>query len=217
MQNRWRSQAGYALVEALASLVILAMIGGLVASGVGTGRRLWEHSARASDLNDTVEATHATLRNLLERIFPLALYDSSSPSIVFTGTPDHVEFLAPAPDSHRPSELQRYHLYLSTSGELVLSRISDLAADPDAPPLANVLLRNVQSFQVDYFGPAAPDNVRQWRPTWRAQPRLPRLIRMRVEFMPGDQRWWPTLIVRPAATIDLQCAHGTPGQCGALQ
>lgn len=216
MRANRSKDGGYSLVEALASLMILAMISGLLVSGLSSGRHLWEHPDSGADLNETVEGAHATLRHLLERTFAQPLIDSSSPSVIFTGAPDSMDFLAPAQDSRRPSEIQRYRLTLSADGNLVLSSISDLAADPDAAPRSVVLLRNVQSVGFDYFGAVAPDNLPQWRPIWKTEPRLPVLIRIRLGFMPGDSRWWPTLIVNPAASLDLRCGQPQPGQCGEL-
>jgi len=216
MSSKRHGKNGFTLVEALASLVILGLLSVMIMSGIGTGRRVWEHAQSLADANESVEGTQAALRSVLERTFALVLNDSSSPSVVFTGAIDKVEFLGPAQDAHRPSELQKYRISLSPSGDLLLSSISDLALDPQAPPHDVVLIRNVQSIEFDYFGPAAPDNIPQWRQSWASQPRLPTLIRLRLGFMSGDRRWWPEFIVHPAATTDLHCGQSTTGQCGAL-
>jgi general secretion pathway protein J len=216
MRHNRAHDGGYTLIEALASLAILAMVSVMIMSGLGTSRRLWERPDLGNDPNESVEATQAVVRHLVEHAFALVVNDSSSPSIQFEGTAEKIDFLGPAQDSHRPSEIQRYRLTLAQNGDLVLSSISDLAADPDAPPHDVVLMKNIQSLDLDYFGPGGTDGTPQWQPTWKSRPSLPKLVRLRLNFMPGDMRWWPTMIVSPAASVDLKCGHSVTGQCGAL-
>jgi len=113
-------------------------------------------------------------------------------------------FLANPPQSERPAALRRYALGLNAKTQLVLLSVSDVALK-GTPPRAQVLLEGVRRFDIAYFGAAAPDNQRVWRSSWEAESTLPEVIRVRVEFEPGDPRRWPDLIVRPRATIDSEC------------
>ncbi len=203
------SSRGFALVEALASLVVVGMIGLMLMAGVTTGRRVWERIDTREARGETLDAAQISLRGRLEQAFPQTLYDEDPPYIAFQGTGQTLTFLANPPEAGRPAPLRRYTLSLDTAGELLLASISD----PDPPERAivtrQVLLRGVRQIDLAYFGPAEPDNTRRWRPVWHDNPVLPELIRVRLAFEPGDPRLWPDLVVQPRATIDSACLLST--------
>jgi len=215
--DRSTSNGGFALAEALVSLVLLGMIAVMIVNGIDTGRRVWQRTQSVSMPGESVEAAHLTLRGVIERAYPAVHYESNPPSVEFDGTPNHLTFKAPARDSRRPSELQRYTLSLTDAGELALSFESDLATDPNAEPSQIILLKDVQNIQIDYFGAAAPDYVPRWQSNWERQPAMPTLVRLRLEFASGDRRWWPTLIVRPLARINLGTSMRNGTRNGAQQ
>jgi general secretion pathway protein J len=204
-----RDTRGFALTELLVALVLVGLISMLIVTGVSTGRRVWERADAAATAGETVEAAHATLRHRLEHAFPATRFDASAPYSDFLGSAKTMSFLGPDGDARRPGALRRYVVELTLAGELALTSTSDLS-DPDAGPHERqVLLRGVGSIDLAYFGASAPDNVPRWRFGWRKQAGLPQLVRVRVQFADGDRRWWPELIVHPAATIDSLCVLDT--------
>jgi len=210
------SDGGFALVEALVSLVIVAMISLLMIEGVTTGRRVWERIDASSARGEAVDAAQASLRDRLEQTFPATLYDENPPYVDFEGGPDTVTFLSSPAQVDRPAPLKRYRLVLTTGGDLLLSSISDVASR-DGAVRRQILLDHVRAVDLAYFGAADPDRARQWRPTWTDQPAPPELVRVRVTFEPGDRRQWPDLIVRPRVTVDTECKfnpinHGCKGR-----
>ena len=200
-----RRDDGFTLAELLVALVVMGMMGVMIVSGVGTGRRVWERMDSGSSWREAVEGAQLALRNRLEGAYPQTRFDSSAPYSDFAGNAKTVTFLAEDAAARRPSALRRYRLMVGVSGDLILSSVSDLAADDNPPRDDTVLLHNVQSIDVAYFGAAPPDNVPRWRLEWEKRPTLPQLVRVRVQFAPGDTRWWPDLIVHPAATVDTRC------------
>jgi general secretion pathway protein J len=213
--RRTSPSAGFALVEALASLVILAMISALVLAGVSTGRRVWETMDSTAAAAESVEAAQGIVRARVERMFPATRYDASAPYVQMEGRSDALTFLAPIDVPRAPDVLQRYSLALTPAGELTLSSFNDLAAEPDRPAIdTRVLLRGVRTMEVAYFGVAAPDGTPRWRPAWSQQSAPPQLVRIRLTFGDQDRREWPDLIVRPAATVDSLCLlYVARGQC----
>ncbi len=196
---------GFTLIELLVSLVILGLLGLLLVSGVGAGRRVWERmDARAADVG-SVEAAQDIMRSRIESVVPLTRYDASSPYADIDGKADLLFFIGPASPDRQPDALADYRLSLSTGSELVLSSTSDIAALKTPARDDRVLLRNVATIEFAYFGVAPPDNVRRWRDRWYQRPTPPELIRLRLSFARGDHRLWPDLLIRPAATVDTQC------------
>ncbi|HEY5072441.1 MAG TPA: type II secretion system protein [Caulobacteraceae bacterium] len=197
--------AGFALVEALASLVIVGMISLLLIQGMATGRRVWERIDSASSAGEAVDGAQTALRDRIEKAFLATVYGESAPYVDFSGSAGGLEFLAPPADADRPAPLRRYRLVLTTAGELVLSSISDVVAPQTAAASNQVLLSNVRQVDLAYFGAADPDQTRMWRPSWLRQPVPPELVRLRLSFEPGDRRHWPDLVIHPRATIDAAC------------
>jgi general secretion pathway protein J len=208
---------GFALVEALVSLVIVALISMLMIEGVSAGRRVWSQLDTASARGEAVDGARVALRDRIEQVFPATLFDKNPPYVDFAGETEAVTFIAPPPQAGRPAPLMRYRLAVTGSGGLQLSSISEVANPQGAIVVRDVLLRHVRSLDVAYFGASLPDLARRWQPTWEDQPTPPELVRIRVTFEPGDRRRWPDLIIRPKVTVDAECrfnptTHGCKGR-----
>ena len=200
-----RGESGYALVEMLATLVIVGLTSIMMVSGLGASRRVWDHLDASNNMGDIIAGSQLLLREQLERIFPATKYDKIPSYADMDGTSDKFVFLAPPRDLQAPSALRRYQLAVAPNGDLVLSSVSDLAADPSTPTENLVLLHNVQGIDIAYFGVAPPDNQPQWRFAWQQRPAPPQLFRIRVHFAPQDPRVWPELLVKPFAMVDSMC------------
>ena len=199
------SSAGFALIEALASLVVVGMISLLILQGVGLGRRAWEGIDRVATTQEAIEGAQEVLRERIEQIYPATLYGGNEALADMNGQAETLEFLAPPVDAMRPGPLRRYRLELTVGGQLVLDSISDVRTAKDTRITRQVLLTGVQQLDLAYFGVAQPDNARRWRAEWIQQVKSPELVRVRVAFAPGDARRWPDLIARPLTTIDSNC------------
>jgi general secretion pathway protein J len=204
--SRSARNEGFALVEALASLVIVGMIGLMIVDGIGTGHRVWERIDTREARGELIDSVQTLLRDRIEQAYSATLYDRNPPDIDFTGDTGRMEFLSNPPQSERPGPLRRYALTLNANGQLELSSVSD-AAPPNYPKTGQVLLDRVQAVEFSYFGrPSGGGGERFWQTEWVQQDRLPELVRIRVRFEPGDQRQWPDLLVHPLVTIDRGCS-----------
>ena len=205
-RSRPSRNEGFALVEALASLVIVGMIGLMIVEGIGTGRRVWERIDTREARGELIDSVQTLLRDRIEQAFSSTLYDRSPPDIDFTGDTGRMEFLSNPPQSERPGPLRRYALTLNAKGQLELASVSD-AAPANSPKVRQVLLDRVQAVEFSYFGrPSGGDGGRFWQTEWVQQTQLPEVVRLRVKFEPGDERQWPDLIIRPQVTIDRGCS-----------
>ena len=195
---------GYAIAEMLASLLIMGMISMLMISGVVTGRHVWERMDAVAEASESIGGVQMLLRQRIERTFPATQYDETPAYIDFHGDVSKIVFLAPPREAQTPQGLRRYTLWLNGQGELVLSSASDLAIDPNKPDENMILLQGAQSLDLAYYG-ASPKGDIGWQLGWINRLVLPRLIRIHVEFRPGDPRQWPDMLIKPANTIDSGC------------
>lgn len=204
-RSRAERTAGFALIEALASLVIVGMLGVMLVQGVATGRQVWARLDTRAAALEAVEGAQTVLRGRFEQLYPATLFGGGEEQIDFQGGPESVTFLAPPAQAVRPAPLRRYRLDLTPGGDLVLSSRPDVATPRDLGIARQVLLTGVRQLDLAYFGGEGPDPTPRWRPDWLAQPVPPQLIRVRIAFEPGDPRPWPDLIVHPLTTIDAGC------------
>ncbi|MGI8841976.1 MAG: PulJ/GspJ family protein [Caulobacteraceae bacterium] len=196
---------GFALIEALASLVIVGLLAVMLIQGVSTGRRVWQRLDTRAAAFEAVEGAQTALRGRLEQIYPATIFNGGEAQVDVNGGPESLAFLAPPAEALRPAPLRRFRLDLTDGQDLVLSSVSDVALAGEQGVARQVLLTGVRQLDIAYYGTQAPDTASGWRATWAAQPALPELIRVRIAFEPGDPRWWPDLIVRPRTTVDAQC------------
>lgn len=206
-------EAGYTIIELLVSLFILSLMTGLLFSSVGVGQRAWDRAAQREAGADGVAAAERTIRERLEGLVPVTEY-ASRPYADMEGQADKLFFFGPAASAERPNAITVYRLSLSTGSELVLSSVSDLSPTPERARRDEILLRNVAGLELAYFGAAPPDNIRRWRDRWVQQPAPPELIRLRIRLADGDRWTVPEMLVRPAATVDLNCVlNPQTGRC----
>ena len=199
---------GYAIAEMLASLLIMGMISVLMISGVVTGRRVWERMDAVAQSSESIGGVQMLLRQRIERAFPVTQYNENPPYIDFFGDGNNLVFLAPPREAQSPQAIRRYKLWLNGQGDLMLSSVSDLAVNQQKPDENLVLLKGVQSLDLAYFG-ASPKGDIGWQLGWLNRLVFPQLIRIHVEFRPGDPRQWPDMLVKPLDTIDSGCVLNT--------
>ncbi len=202
------AQAGFTLTELLVGLALLALISLLLVQSLGAGSNLWRRIAGGSAIAETIQGAQEMLRQRLERAYPETAVDAIPPYTFFDGKDATLTFYAPPPDNRGPGALRRYTLGVTAAGDLAFSSrdslFGNLPDDRVPPPLIEVLLRGVQSLDVSYFDPALSP-AGGWRRSWQMRAHPPALVRLQVNFPPGDHRWWPELLVHPIATIDRGC------------
>src|SRR5215467_5849835 len=93
-------EAGYTLIELLASLIILAMVSVMMFQGISTGRRIWERADIANARGESISGAQMLLRARIERSYPATRYDKIPTYADFWGAANGVAFLSPPRDIH---------------------------------------------------------------------------------------------------------------------
>lgn len=208
---RSQSEAGFTLIELLVSLVIVAVLSGMVLAGAQLGFQTATQARARGVGNASIITSQTVLRDRIEALVPHTRFEFTRPIADVRGAGTIVSFFAPAPPADRPASLMRYRLLRSVDGELVLFSLPDttFGVDPYAPGqsgwTARVLLTNVERLELAYFGTLPGGARRDWRTSWIERGAPPELVRIRVSFFAGDRRQWPDLIIRPAPTVNAAC------------
>jgi general secretion pathway protein J len=173
------------------------------------GLRAWERGAAHGARVDHIALAQNFLRRAIEDAYPFFVTDAVLHSRVeFEGTGDSLRLLSST--SRALGKGGRTWWSVTVSRELnradllVIAR-PEQAGDSDSA--RKVLLPNIQAVELSYFGKTRTEREPGWRQQWTNEMQLPKLIRIRILFPPGDTRSWPELIVAPRVAADVGCVY----------
>jgi general secretion pathway protein J len=205
-----RPDAGFTLVEVLAAIGLLSLLSVILLSSLHLGLKAWERGAVHADRVDHVALVQSFLRRAIEDAYPLFAVDAAAHGRVeFEGTADSLRLLSSAAHALRSGGRSRLSL-AAVQGrqglDLVVTTTPELARDEGAAT-RKVLLANIQSIEMSYFGRGRSDREPAWHDQWTGEVRLPQLVRIQVSLPPGDRRLWPALAVAPRIGADVGCVY----------
>lgn len=206
----------------LVSLAVLGMVAAMLLDGLRTTSLFNRRSAGQFEADESVIAAQRVLRDRIEQLRPVVDPNSAVAIVDAVGDQSSFTFQSVPLARNEPDSLSRYRIILTPAGDLTLLTANSLDDRYDfALPGTKgwqpmTLLRNVQSFQINYFGARQTSAGTSWQINWFQRPQPPALVRIRVAFRPNDRRIWPDLIVRPRATDNTACRIDVlTGRCGA--
>ncbi len=212
--------AGFTLAEALVALFVFGLISAMILGVLTMQARAEESLLGRIDAEDRVVLAQNALRERVSAMRMIPDAKGSADTVVFSGFPNQLEFVAPTFQADGPHALHRFLIHVAQGGNLVLSAVNERTS-PRAAVLEGigqrqlVLLNNVARMDIDYYGPGKFVQYDSWQQNWLRRGILPKLIRIRVTFGRSDSRTWPVLMVRPAPMTRVPCRddNGSPN-CG---
>ena len=195
-----KRQAGFTLLEVLASLVLLALLLVGVYSGIRTATHSVSSGSAAIERMDQVRSAQQFLRRELAQSLtqPIGRTDHGDP-LYFVGSPHEMRYVAPLPGYLGKLGPQLQQLRLIDDGHggqrLELS-LALLPPDGQAPqPLGDpqVLLDHIKDGSFSYRGVDQKGAAVGWSPEWADGRLLPQLVR--VELQVSGTVEWPQLDV----------------------
>ncbi len=196
-----RRDAGFTLIELLIGLTLRALITAALAGSLRLGMA---GTQKVSDRAQGLEALRLSqnfIRRQLASARPVQWTRDRKILAAFEGGPSAVRFIAVIPDWRVGPALHQVAFTRSKDG-LVLEReiISGEAQEFSftSAKERDVLIADVARLRFAYYGALDGAGDAGWRDRWVDQARLPRLIRISVEFADPGRAPWPDLIVATA-------------------
>lgn len=214
---------GFTLTEMLVSLALISLMAVMMLGGIAMTGRVLAAARTDTAARENVFAVQRVLRERLMQLATVTRSDSSEPRVDANGDETHFTFFAPPPDALQPMELQRYRLMLAPDRTLTLYRASSLneAVNNENRSMAgwrpDPLLRGVRGIRLSYYGEDRLGSGRRWQTIWETRAQPPDLVRLDLTFDDPAMRW-PTLIVRPRATLNTPCeVDQMTGRCRPVE
>lgn len=194
---------GFTLIELLVALTLTGLLSVILFGGLRFGVRAWEAGGDHVDRVSRIEVVQSLLRRQLAQTRLPPLEANASGAAVFVGEPGRLFFVASLPAHHGIGGSYMFRLGDSEHdgrSDLTLAwrlyRPELLASDAPVLEDGTTLLEDITGIELSYFGAPDPERAPQWWAAWDGVNGAPQLVRVRVEFPPGDSRRWPDLIVR---------------------
>ncbi|MEF3366956.1 prepilin-type N-terminal cleavage/methylation domain-containing protein [Methylocystis sp. 9N] len=174
---------GFTLLELLLAVSLMALIVGSIMGGIGLGRRAWETS-HASEALDEVETAARGVARLLAHSFAAApdTRMGAPTQMVFQGSREGCRFIALSEGGAQWGGL----LVVEIGGDGTDLAVWTRVYRPlEAVELKRngmqktVLLKDLASFELAFFGLSQEANSPGWSPNWN-DANLPRLVSIRI-------------------------------------
>jgi general secretion pathway protein J len=207
---RWRSSAGFTLVELLIALLLFSLLSVALFGSIRAGAAAWSRATSHADESDHGLHAQDLLRYLIENAYPLFLSDNTkSGHIDFAGSESSLSFLSVAPMALGNGGRARINLAVERHGnrvDLLLESKPELAiVNDEAEKVRKPLLIGASAVAFSFFGKTPTDHSPVWHDDWANRAELPRLVRIEAHFLANDGRDWPDLVVAPRIAADVRC------------
>ncbi|HSC23046.1 MAG TPA: prepilin-type N-terminal cleavage/methylation domain-containing protein [Casimicrobiaceae bacterium] len=204
---------GFTLLELIVSLVLLALLSGVLFGAVRLAGRSTDGGDAKAAASASMRLAEQFLRANLEAQHPLRMRKIVDWPLLFSGTNDEMRYTARLPARVASGGIWFYRLVVrgeEPHSPLVVERtIPDVSADT-MPAFDNaersVLAENIASLRIGYFGrdpDAGPTAAPSWHDQWNDAQRLPTMIR--IDVTPKVGAPWPTLYVAPHESPEAGC------------
>lgn len=210
-----KRQAGFTLLEVLASLVLLALLLVGVYSGIRTATHSVRSGTAAIERMDQVRTAQQFLRRELAQSLTQPIERSAhGEPIYFIGNAREMRYVAPLPGylGKLGPQLQQLRLVDDEHGGLRLE-LSLALLPPDGQPAqplgdTQVLLDHIKSGSFSYRGVDAKGAAVAWSPAWADGRLMPKLVRVQLQV--NGTVAWPLLDV----PLRVDATSGGPLQMG---
>ena len=203
------ANGGFTLLEVLVALLLFSLVLMMLYGALYSSGRSWRVSEVQARENDDKRLILAFIRRQVGEAMPLVQADEREARMMFHGEDSSLQFVSRLPAHHAGSGV--YFLKFEMRDDELMLKYLPLARDKDlfaedvfVDAAEIILLKNVETIDLDYFGRDTSDAEPAWSDNWDNKARLPELMRFQV--IAGDPGSWPPLVI----ALRSQAAGGQP-------
>lgn len=203
-------QRGFTLLEMVIGMALLGFVLLLLFSGLRLGSRSWDAGERiTSEMARQVAITNF-LHRQLSLVYPFRWKKDGQAALAFDGEQSHVYFVAAIPAHLGPGGLQLLVLEETRDRGGSALRLRWQSPSPETKEFVFpdessevYLLRDLETFEISYFGSSNPDTEPSWHASWTNEARLPKLVRVKIATKNGKA--WPEIVAALKLESDADC------------
>ncbi|MCB1773540.1 MAG: prepilin-type N-terminal cleavage/methylation domain-containing protein [Gammaproteobacteria bacterium] len=195
-------QRGFTLVEMLVALSVAALLVTLVYGGIRVVHRTVNATDALIENNEIMRISWQFLHSALSRARLARILGNREDLTGFSGDGESLSFVADMPPYlglGGPTRITLATDRLDGAERLLVTRqrFDFRQETADEPPQQAVLLDQLDSLRITYFGQLSDETTPGWHDAWSERSHLPNLVSIRVK--PAGSPAWPELIARPLA------------------
>lgn len=198
---KYQREQGFTLIEVLIGMVLLSIMMMLIFSVLRTGARSWEAGEKRATQSSQLLIVANFLRTRLTET--RALFDDFSEDerlFAFQGTEDQLRMVSALPASSGRGGLRLFTLAEAKDGRqknlsIALKRFYPSFDEAEEAIEDVVVIENIETFELSYFGIDNPGDDPDWRKDWEEKQTLPFMVKIEIQLK--DQKPWPAIIVAP--------------------
>jgi prepilin-type N-terminal cleavage/methylation domain-containing protein len=196
MSGPSRSQAGFALLEVLVSLVLLAVVLAMLPGTLRAGQRAWETAGQQSEVQNHATGLDVIARRLESAMPVFERLPNGLSRAAFAGTETAVSWVTSLPDGPSGGGLYKMSLGAKAQGggETQALLLTMVPFGRNGPPTETVIADRIGALGFRYATSAQGKGaLAQWQSTWGEREGLPTHIELLVRPVRGtdsrvDQR-----------------------------
>lgn len=196
-----RTEAGFTLIELLLAITLMSMLLALAYGGLRAATRASASGQALLEEAGRIRVAHQFVRRQLNQMQPLPFGisdDLDGTRIVFEGSADRVQFVAPMPGylGQGGPQVQVMQLVNGDDGQsLVFTHQLLQGFDPafmfDQDPI--VLLEGIRQARFEFLSIDEDGETMAWNSHWDDLAQLPSAVRLDIEFDEEQVAQWPLL------------------------
>ncbi|MFW5444082.1 MAG: type II secretion system protein GspJ [Methylococcaceae bacterium] len=192
-----QQQAGFSLLEVLLAMSLLSIMVVLLFSSLKVGAESWNKGEKKITAVNEKAVTYQFFKRHLPSVRPLwDDFSNDEPSFSFQGERDKLQFVSVFPASAGRKGIQLFEISFDKADNGAVK----VLLKPFYPPLEyqdweedeQVLLENVEKFELSFFGKEDDESDSAWVDSWQEKQYLPELVKINIEL--ADHSYWPEMI-----------------------
>jgi len=178
-------------------MTLLSLMVVILFSSLKIGAESWNKGENKITAVNEKAVVYRFFKHHLPSIRPLWNdFSDNDPEFSFQGSQNTLQFVSVFPDSAERKGLQLFKVGPAEAEKgvikVVLTPFYPTLEARQWQPEDEVLLKNVEKFELSYFVKETPDSDAAWSDTWLQKERLPDLIKIKIVLT--DHSYWPEMV-----------------------